>query len=320
MESIRGVLSFVRSAQLGSFTAAAKDLGISAVAVSKNISRLETSLGVRLFQRNTRKLALTPAGADFLKNCEAPLEGLQTAYQAARDQGGDTAGSVRVAAISPFVRDYLVQFLPDFYAKFPSVRLDIELGEELADLLEDQFDVGIRVGPMPDSRYIARQLGGVQVVCVAAPSYLAQYGVPTSLEDLANHQLLGFKRAGLVPSPWLVLENRKPKVLNISSALTVNDLTTLARAAERGLGIAHVPVPVALDALRSGSLKIVLPDSNVPGIYCYLYYPSRKQLPVRVKAFIEFVARTFTKADAFDVNLQPFITRRQPAGKRPARA
>ncbi len=193
MDSIRGVISFVQAAQSGSFAGAAKALGVSPVAVSKNVARLEGSLSVRLFQRSTRKLALTRDGEAFLEQCEQPLRDLAQAYERTREGATRTAGRVRITAVSPFVRSYLAPLLPEFLQRYPGVELDIEVSEAVADLIGEKFDVGIRVGALTDSAYIARPLGPLRFVVCASPTYLARRGVPRSIDDLAHHSALAMR-------------------------------------------------------------------------------------------------------------------------------
>jgi DNA-binding transcriptional LysR family regulator len=291
MESLRGMVSFVQTAREGSFVGAAKALDITAVAVSRNVARLETQLGVRLFARTTRKLSLTAEGAALLAQCEAPLDQLESAFQASRDAMETPSGRVRVTAVSPFARTYLMPMLGEFCARYPKVELDIELSEQVADLVAERFDVGIRVGQLRDSSFVARPLGPLTLALCASPSYLAAAGVPLLMSDLSRHAGLSLMLAGSNSAfPWRLQSPGGVTEMAVAGPLRCNDLLALAEACCAGLGLAQLPLVVALPALRAGRLKVVLPASSPIGLQLFMHYPDR-QLPARVRVFVEFVAR-----------------------------
>lgn len=288
MESLRGMVSFVQTARSGSFVRAAEVLGVSSVAVSRNVSRLEAQLKVRLFARSTRHLSLTAEGAALLARCEAPLEQLDAAFRGSRDAAGEAEGVVRVTAVSPFVRAYLAPSLGAFHARYPKVELDIECSEQVTDLVAGRFDVGIRIGPMQDAAFVARPLGPLQLVLCAAPSFLSGASLPAAAE-LARVHGLGLKRGGeSQAAPWRLQNGKGHEVLPVTGPLRCNDFMTLTAACAAGLGAAQVPMVVALPFLRDGSLQAVWPERAPQGLHLFLHYPDR-QLPARVRVFVDFV-------------------------------
>ncbi len=288
MESLRGMVSFVQTARSGSFVKAAEVLGVSSVAVSRNVARLEAQLKVRLFARTTRHLSLTAEGAALLARCEAPLEQLDAAFRGSRDAAGEPEGVVRVTAVSPFVRAYLAPSLGAFHAQYPKVELDIECSEQVTDLVAGRFDVGIRVGPMQDAAFVARPLGPLQLVLCASPSFLARGPLPEAAE-LARLHGLGLKRGGdHQAAPWRLQNGAGHEVLPLGGPLRCNDFLTLTAACAAGLGVAQVPIVMALPFLRDGTLQMVWPERAPQGLHLFLHYPDR-QLPARVRVFVDFV-------------------------------
>jgi DNA-binding transcriptional LysR family regulator len=297
VESLRGILNFTRTAELGSFAAAARELGVSAVAVSQNISRLEAALGVRLLARSTRALALTAEGDAFLAQCKGPLAALDAACRSAREDASTPSGLVRASVVSPLAFLYLVPLLPTFFKRHPQIRVELELSEDSAPLIAKRFDVGIRVGAMQDAAFVARPLGPLRLPLCASPTYLAERGVPANLEALQGdaHELLALHISGKEQPTPFILQARNDGARSMQMLATGNrarlacsDFRTLHQACVDGLGIAQLPQPLALPALRAGALRVVLPSHAPEGWQLFIHYPSRKQLPARVRAFVDF--------------------------------
>ena len=292
MESLRGMVSFVQVARSGSFVRAAEALGISSVAVSRNVARLEAQLKVRLFARTTRHVSLTAEGVALLARCETPLAELASAFDESRDAAGAATGVVRVTAVSPFVRAYLAPGLARFHQKHPAVIVDIECSELVTDLVASRFDVGVRVGPLQDAGFVARPIGALELVLCAAPSFLAQPGVDLSLDNLALRHGLGLRRPGEQGSaPWRLQGGQGPVAVPIGGPLHCNDFATLAAACKAGLGVAQLPLVQVLPELRSGELQVLHPELSPKGLQLFLHYPDR-QLPARVRVFVDFVLET----------------------------
>ncbi len=289
MESLRGMVSFVQVARSGSFVRAAEALGVSAVAVSRNVARLEAQLQLRLFARTTRSLSLTAEGAALLARCEAPLAELAAAFDDSRDAAGAASGTVRVTAVSPYVQAYLAPSLVQFHARHPGVVVDIACSELATDLVADRFDVGVRVGPLRDAGFVARPLGPLVLVLCAAPTFLARPGLDADPAMLARLHGLGLRRSGEVAvAPWHLQTPAGPVDLPVSGPLRCNDMAALAAACAAGLGVAQLPLVQVLPALRRGDLQVLHPDLSPGGLQLFLHYPDR-QLPARVRVFVDFV-------------------------------
>lgn len=291
--SLKGIENFVRTAEKGSFAQAAVELGVTAVAVSDNISRLECSLGVRLFARSTRLLQLTPEGQALLDQCTKPLRDLDEACRETASSTTSPQGLVRVTMVSAVGHLFVVPELPKFFARYPGVTLDLDLNDETTGLIAQRFDVGIRVGQLNDASFVARPLGPLRLPMVASSAYIAAHGQPQTLEELGQHVLMQQAIPGREQRFWLAKEvdatGSRLRLLQLPARLAINDPQALLRACLDGLGIAQLPLPLVLPALRSGALQAVLPQHAPEGLQIYLYYPSRKQVPARVRAFVDFI-------------------------------
>lgn len=290
MKSLKGIESFVAVARSGSFTAAGKLLGVSAVAVSKNVATLERQLSVRLFQRTTRQLALTSEGDAFFRQCEAPLAELQLASVSVQRSNTLATGVVRVSCVSPIAMGYLVPMLPAFHKANPKVSVVLNLDNSVVDLVANTVDVGIRVGPLRDSSSVARRIAALPFVVCGSGKYLRQWGVPKSVDELRRHNCVKLSRDGQSANfPWFLagLSPAGDKALQCN--LTVNDFYALVLAAKSGQGLVCAPLPLVMPLFRSGQLHPVLTDCMDPKLALYLHYPNRKNLPLRTRAFVDFV-------------------------------
>lgn len=292
MESLKGMVSFVQTARSGSFARAAEVLGISAVAVSRNVARLETQLDVRLFARTTRQLSLTAEGAALLDQCEVPLATLDAAFRNARGGAEAPTGTVRVTAVSPYVRAYLAHDLGAFHVRYPQVVLDIECSEQVDDLVAGRFDVGIRVGQLLDAGFIARPLGPMVLVLCASPALIARRGFATDPAELARQHGLGLKPTGdAQPAPWVLQGETGLYQVPVGGPLICNDFAALGAACAAGMGVVQLPLVVALPMLRARAVQVLHPRLSPRDLHLFLHYPDR-QLPARVRVFVDFVLET----------------------------
>jgi DNA-binding transcriptional LysR family regulator len=295
VESIRGVIGFVRTVAAGSFAGAAKELGVSSVAVSKNVQRLERRLGVRLLQRSTRKLNLTEEGRLFYERCTGPLLELEGAQAAVKDKGRSPAGRLRVTSVSPFGRTYVLPLLPAFSRRYPEIEVELHLDDAISDMIAEGYDVGIRAGEMRDSTMIARAIAPLHFVVCGAPAYLTKHGMPRTPADLSRHNCLRLQnrrtRAG--PANWLLGANKTATA--VSGNFIANDITTLVMAAVHGQGLVFAPLPLVLPLFRSGALVPLLPEWISQPLHLFVHYPNRKQLPMRTRSFVNFVLDQFRK-------------------------
>lgn len=288
MQSIRGVIGFVKTVAAGSFAAAARELRVTPVAVSKNVQRLEQQLGVRLLRRSTRKLSLTDEGRVFYERCIGPLQELESAHAAVQDKGAAPAGIVRVTALSPFGRNYVVPLLAPFSRRYPAIQVELQLDDAVSDMVADGFDVGIRAGALRDGTLVARPIAPLHFVVCGAPQYLAEAGVPLTPADLAHHNCLRLRGRGNSPGlGWRLGPLREP--VAVAGNFVANDITTLVMAALHGHGLVHAPLPLVLPLLRAGALVPVLPAWVTEAAQLFIHYPSRRNLPVRVRTLVEFL-------------------------------
>jgi len=289
-DSIRGVLSFVKTVSAGSFAGAARELRISAVGVSKNVARLERELGVRLLHRSTRKLGLTEEGRLFYEKCVNPLRELEGARTAARERAGSASGTVRVTSITPFGLSFVLPLIPAFTSLHPKVEVELHLDDTVSDMISQSYDVGFRVGQIPDGSMVVRRIAGLPFVVCGSPDYLARHADPKTPSDLDVHNCLRLRhRANGHILSWTLARNGEKITPAVRGNFVSNDLVALITAAVHGQGLVYAPLPRVLPLLRSGELKVVLPDWVWPGVEVFLHYPSRKGLPARVKAFVAFM-------------------------------
>lgn len=295
MEALSSIESFVRSAQSGSFSAAARRLGITPAAVSKNVAKLESNLGVRLFQRSTRSLALTEAGELFLADATSGLATLQNAMGQLAARGGSPAGILKVSLAPAFGRDYVLPLLSGFLAKFPAVVPDWHFDNRQVDLIAEGFDAAVGGGIELAPGFVARELARLHLIPVASPHYLkgrATIRDPAALA-LADGVLWRSPQTGRV-RPWsLQTRDGQQITLELKPRITMSDPESLCRGVVMGLGVGLVGMPHALPYLHSGELVRLLPPwfSDVGAVS--LYYPSTKLLSAKTRAFVDFTVQAF---------------------------
>lgn len=290
MDRLSGLVAFVRTADLGSFVAAGRVLGLSASAVGKAVTKLEQQLGTRLFQRSTRSIRLTEEGRLFHERCRRILDDLDDA-QAILAQATETPrGRLRLS--SPIVSYHLLlPLLPEFTARYPEIELDLDFNDRIVDLIEEGVDVAIRSGDLPDSRLMARALRPFQLLFCASPSYLDRHGVPKCPRDLDRHLGLRFRfpNSGKLQDWPLTLPAGEPD-LRVRTVLTCNNMEALRGATVRGLGIGCLPDFLAREPLASGALRTVLVDHiDAPGQF-RLLWPSNRNLSPKVRVLVDFLS------------------------------
>ncbi len=289
----------MKVASTGSFSRAAAELGLSAPAVSKSIKRLEESLKVRLLNRNTRTVSLTQEGVVYLQRVTPLLEHLHGAALGLGQTTSEPRGILRVSCTQGFGRQFIAPLAPAFLRAYPDIELDLQLEDKHADLVGDRIDVAIRNGRLSDHEIIARQIAPMQMLVCAAPSYLAQHGVPATPAELANHQCINFRLASTGrPFPWEFEHQGSIFSEFVGGRYTANDPYACAQAAIAGLGLVQLGSYQLIPLIRSGQLVPVLRDyisgSNRGHYACYL---SRHQLPMRVRVFIDFLADNLQRDD-----------------------
>ena len=283
--------AFVAVAEHLSFTKAAVHIGIALPTMSQTVRSLEDRLGVRLFNRTTRSVALTEAGERLLAEVLPIIEGIDHALESVNLFRDKPIGTLRLAVSRPVATRRLAPLLQPFLAKYPAIRVDIVVDDRHSDIVSSRFDAGIQVG-----RRIERDMTALRLVDdftmfpVAAPTYLARRERPSVPRDLHGHNCIRYR----VPwdgsiQPWIFNKGRQETEITVEGSLTVNDLDLLMNAVLDGIGIAYVAQPMAAPYLAQGQLVALLEDwsSTVPGVF--LYYPSRRQMPVPLRVFVDFV-------------------------------
>ena len=290
MESIRGIVSFVHTVSAGSFSDAARQLGISTVSVSRNVQRLERELGVRLLYRTTRSLSLTDEGRTLYEASRHVLAELDAAREAASDRRDEAAGLVRATSVSALGRLYVVPLLPKFRERYPRVRIELLSADRIVDMIAEGFDVGIRAGTVPDANIVVRKLADVPRVVCAAPDYIAEHGEPSTPDELVSHDCINFRLAstGRVMK-WEFRQGEDTLAIEGRGALVLNDMQAVGEAAVARLGLAQLPSFVAMPHIRDGRLLPVLIDYAPPPVPFFVHYAARRLQPARVRVFVDFL-------------------------------
>ncbi|MES2245923.1 MAG: LysR family transcriptional regulator [Pseudomonadota bacterium] len=292
MLDLNDIAMFVQVVRHGSFAEASRRLGLPPNTVSRRIQQLEAQLGTRLMQRSTRKLTLTSAGQAFHERCAGAVDGLVEAGQALITGSQAPSGLVRVAATADFFDFFPMEWVADFLAANPLVRLDFVLSDAKADLIAEQIDVAFRGGALPDSGYVGRKLLGPRTDgLVASPAYIATHGAPATLQDLADHACVTAAHPSGRATWRLVGPDGTEEEVQVTGRFSGNTAQALRKAAVAGLGIALLPPSMGRVDVEGGRLVPVLPQYQRTGQGLTVLYPSRKHLPLAVSAFIGMVTQ-----------------------------
>lgn len=295
MQTLASLECFVRSAEAASFAEAARRLGLTPAAVGKNVAKLEASLGVRLFQRSTRRLMLTEAGERFLLEVRGGLSSIQHAVANLASAAGQPAGTLKVSMGVTFGRDYVLPMLGEFLQRYPAIAPDWHFDNSPVDLIGQGFDAAISGSMELSPGVVARKLAPAHRILVASSAYLATQPTPRVPSDLAQHLgiLIRSPQTGRV-RPW-TLHNRDhvQAAIELPVRMTMSDPDATCRAAEMGLGIALVSLPHALPYLERGSLQRVLHDWYVDAGHVSVYFSAHSLLPAKTRAFVDSLVEHF---------------------------
>lgn len=297
METLATIESFVRSAETGSFSAAARKLGVTPAAVSKHVAKLEASLGVRLFQRTTRSLALTEPGERFLREASGGLAALQSAMENLASARREPAGTLRVSLSLAFGRDYILPLLGAFLARYPAITLDWDFSNRPVDLIGEGFDAGLGGGFELGAGIVARELARGHIIAVASKEYLARHGAPRTPADLAQHDgiVMRSPQSGRIRA-WPFRDAAgNEAALELRPRIVFNDMEAICHAALAGLGVGLIGMPHAVPHLESGALVQVLPKWHADVGPISLYFRGQKLLPAKTRAFVDFVVDHFRR-------------------------
>lgn len=297
METLANLESFVRSAETGSFSAAARRLALTPAAVSRNVGMLERNLGVRLFQRSTRKLTLTEAGERFLEAIGGNLDALQAAIATLATERDEPAGVLKVSMPPTFGITHVLPLLPDFLARHPLIRPDWHFENRPVDLIAEGYDAAIGGGFELAPGVVSRTLAPAHIVAVASPAYLAGRTPPADPAGLAGFAGLVMRssRTGRVRQ-WTLRDAAGAEMpARLAETLTLNDPAALREAALLGLGVTLLAVPDVLPWIERGELVRLLPRWYTDAGAISIYYASRTLMPAKTRAFIDFVVEAFQR-------------------------
>lgn len=309
MDRIDALRAFAEVGTVGSFSLAARRLGISKALVSRQVAQLEEELGVRLLSRTTRRVAFTGPGAAFHARARALLDAYDEAAAEARAQQLEPRGPIKVSLPLAFGLRHLAGAILDFVARHPNVEMLVELNDRFVDLVEEGFDLGIRVGHLADSSLIARRLGEVRRIVCAAPAYLIAAGRPEKPEDLADHRCLHYGPIGSVQR-WRFRRGGAEIQVPIRPAFRANNGDMLVRAARQGLGIVQMPTFIVGPHVSDGSLVPLLEEFEEPPLPVHLLLP-----PGRVNTAARALADVVAEACLRDLRRSEPM-RLKPAGRR----
>ncbi len=277
--------AFVRTVETGSFVAAGRALGQSASAVGKKVAKLESALSVRLLQRSTRTLTLTPEGAELYGQCRDILTRMAAAEAQLTDAAQSPSGRLRISA-AVMAQSLLIPVLADFALSFPAIAIEIDFDDRVVDPIGEGFDAVIRTGALDDSRLKSRQLTAFSARLYASPDYLARRGRPQTAADLNVHACIRLRNATTGKlQPWGPLPHTP-------DTLVVNTIEALLLAARSGLGIGYLPDFIARPAVSAGDLIPVLPQALTETGHLYLLWPQSAQPPHRLRVFLDALRAT----------------------------
>ncbi|MDZ5650498.1 LysR family transcriptional regulator [Nitrospirillum sp. BR 11828] len=298
MALLENMQVFVRVVDLGSLSAAGRNLRMSPALVSHRIQQLEAHLGARLLNRTTRQLQATETGQIFYQHCLEVLEAVERAHSSIAAEGGAPSGSVRVTAPLGFGRRVLGPLVPEFRAANPMVDVRLRLSDHLLDLLRESVDMAIRMAALKDSSFVVRKIADLRRVLVAAPEYLAARGRPQAPSDLLEHDCLLLRFPGTQQYRWTLTSpgkgdgakgEAKSTKLSIAGPMDADDGDVLTRWAVDGHGIALKPLWEVAEEVKSGALEIVMPDHPPEPVQLAIVYPHRALLPAKVQSLSDFL-------------------------------
>ncbi|WP_434518515.1 LysR family transcriptional regulator [Pseudomonas sp. NFX1] len=290
MDQFSAMHTFRRVVDLGSFSAAANQAGVSHTVLSRQVKHLERHLGTQLLTRTTRRLHLTEAGALFYRHCVQILEQMQAMTLELSEHQQQPAGTLRLGVATAFGELELGRWLPDFVERHPQLQIELHCSDRFVDLLEEEIDVCLRVTDhLPDSSLVARRLATSEVLLVAAPRYLQRHGTPASPDDLAGHPLLGYSQL-LHPQRLQVANDAgEQREILMPRRVSANSPMALRAAAIGALGIASFDRFIVDDALRDGRLVQVLSHWRQPARSLFAVYPQSRYLAPKVRALLDYV-------------------------------
>jgi len=287
MDKLSCIQVFLNVVECGSFSAASERLGLSRAAVSKYVAELESQLGGRLLNRTTRHVSMTESGRNYYERCKDILVSLEEADEMVAGMRLHARGSLRISAPTNFASRQLVPLISDFHQRYPEVQVELICNDRIIDLVDEGYDLAIRITDKPGPDLVARRLCSCHHALVASPAYLAEYGAPTTPGELIRYPTLLF--VYLAGGIWPLYKDGRQYPIKVNPILRSNNPDVLLEAAIRGMGLALLPTFVVSEALAEGALSQVLTSyqSLNPGIYAV--YATQRHLPVKIQLFVDFL-------------------------------
>lgn len=298
MNLLDAMTAFVRVAELGSYTRAAEALDLSRTRVSRQVMELEDHLGVRLLQRTTRRLRLTEAGERYLLRAQGILQSLEEAEAEVGSGVSEMRGRLRLNGPMSFGTRHLTPLVARFMVEHPALEVRLDLNDRRVDLLEEGYDLAIRIGSLPDSTLVARRLTRCKLVLCASPAYLAEHGAPRRLADLERHRCLRYRTGGR-GGEWQFGGSG----VSVGGPLESNNGDVLTHAAEAGLGIVQQPSFLVTDSIREGRLVPLELEEPPSALDVHGLYPARRHLPAKVDRFLSLLAEAWGEPPSWEREL-----------------
>ncbi|HYE00777.1 MAG TPA: LysR family transcriptional regulator [Alphaproteobacteria bacterium] len=299
MDRLTAMAVFVRVADGGSFAAAAAHFGLSRAMVSKYVQALEERLGARLLHRTTRRLSLTEIGADYLQRCREIVAAAAEAEAAAGALQAEPRGRLRINAPVSFGARHLAPALAAYLARHPAVTAELSLNDRVVDLVEEGYDLAVRIGRLADSSLVARRLAPARMAVAAAPDYLARHGAPARPEDLARHACLTYSYAA-AGDEWRFEGPDGPAAVRVAGPFRANNGDAVLAAGLAGLGVLLQPTFIVGEALAAGRLVALLPGWRPAELAIHAVYPSGRHVPPKLRSLVDFLAARFGERPAWD--------------------
>jgi DNA-binding transcriptional LysR family regulator len=292
LEKTTGLVAFVRTVDAGSFSAASRLIGSTQSAVSKSVARLEHRLGVQLIQRSTRTLNLTAEGHAYYERVAPLLRSIEEAEDVVQ-VASEAKGLLRVSAPQEFGRVLIAAWAPEFLARHPGVKLELNVTDRLVDIIREGYDLAVRMGDLRDTELISRKLANLRWILVASPAYIERHGRPETVEDLRSHACLRYLSSG---RPW-PFEFANGESLIPTGAFDTDDSGSIRQAAVNSAGIAYQLRMTVTELLNEGRLVEVLPHIAMPTLPAYVLHAFARQLPIRGRLFIDFMVEKLSGLD-----------------------
>jgi DNA-binding transcriptional LysR family regulator len=288
---------FVRTVLCGSLSAAGRELNLTPAAVSYRLAKLEDNLGTRLLHRTTRRLKLTEDGAEYFRNAEQIVAEIERAAAAVSRRSEMPQGTLKLTAPASFGRQHIAPILPRFLRRFPELRLNFVMTDEMIDLLGEGVDLAIRISELKSSGFIARKVAPDFRVVVASPDYIERYGAPQAPAELVDHNCLMLSQQQV----WMFNGPNGPERIKVAGNFQCNNGEVIREAALAGLGIALKATWDVAGAIKAGRLKVLLKDYPISSqTSVWALYPSRRNVPAKVTAFISFLRENFSSQPYWD--------------------